>query len=355
MGPCIQSNMLRGTQSATLVVTAIVLVSTLAISGVALPTTTSTEQVNSAPVDDIKGPINGTNGTTTFEITDFSAPANTSVGAPVMVSATIENTGNATGMQSVEYRFDGDVVAKRPVTLTPDQTRTVDFMLQTRDLSVGEYTHGVFTANDNVTGAINVTEDDKRPGGNLSRDVASFAETSPLTAQQVDPNSLSGKLRVESAHKANTSADLARNSSSNYTLNLTVTGNATNVTFYLQKQAVAASQNISNVTAYLDGDQFNFSVKQVHGQWLVFVVDHFSTRTVTFASTDGLQARDVDNDLQLEDVNGDGRFDVVDVQALFAAIQSDSIQQESRFNFDQRGGVDIIDVQALYHELQNGS
>lgn len=47
--------------------------------------------------------------------------------------------------------------------------------------------------------------------------------------------------------------NLTRNTATDYTLAINVTEDASNVTFYLQKQAVTASQNISNVTAYLDG------------------------------------------------------------------------------------------------------
>jgi hypothetical protein len=116
--------------------------------------------------------------------------------------------------------------------------------------------------------------------------VAEFVGTSPLGPDQVDPNSLSGKIRVESQHVDNTTVDLARETSTNYTLDITVTGNATNVTFYLQKQAVEASQDIENVTMEVDGEPAEFGINESGGEnWITFEIEHFSTRTVTFTST----------------------------------------------------------------------
>ena len=116
--------------------------------------------------------------------------------------------------------------------------------------------------------------------------VAEFVGTSPLGPDQVDPNSLSGKIRVESQHVDNTTVDLARETSTNYTLDITVTGNATNVTFYLQKQAVEASQDIENVSMEVDGEPAEFGINESGGEnWITFEIEHFSTRTVTFTST----------------------------------------------------------------------
>jgi hypothetical protein len=82
--------------------------------------------------------------------------------------------------------------------------------------------------------------------------VANFTNTSALRANQTDPASLAGKLRVESAYRENTSVELIYNSSTDFTLAIDVTGNATNVSFYPQERAFAGSQNLSDVTAELD-------------------------------------------------------------------------------------------------------
>lgn len=65
---------------------------------------------------------------------------------------------------------------------------------------------------------------------------------------------------------------------------------------------------------------------------------------------DGAPAQDLNNDGLYEDVNGDGVFDVADVQALFAA--SDSIENGAAFDFNEDGQFDIADVQTLFTQSQ---
>ena len=64
---------------------------------------------------------------------------------------------------------------------------------------------------------------------------------------------------------------------------------------------------------------------------------------------------DPDNDGRYEDINGDGEFDISDVQALFENLGSDAVQESPRaFNFlDEQNPADvtIFDVQALFNEL----
>ena len=61
---------------------------------------------------------------------------------------------------------------------------------------------------------------------------------------------------------------------------------------------------------------------------------------------------DADSDGEYEDINGDGDFNIVDVQALFANLDDDSIQNNAeKFDFNNDGAVDIVDVQALFFEL----
>jgi hypothetical protein len=200
--------------------------------------------------------------------------------------------------------------------------------------------------------------DDDRP--------ASFVETKPLDENQTNPDTLAGKLRVEREHHANTTVNLTRNTASNYTMEITVTGDATNVTFFLQQQAVASSQNISNVTMYLDGEEHEYTVDTDAGPgnspWIRFVVPHFSTRQVSFesASIDSPPAvtansktpQDLDGDGTFEDVDGNGKVDIFDVQLLFTNQNAPAVQNNpDAFNFDGTGGVDIFDVQNLFNAI----
>lgn len=61
---------------------------------------------------------------------------------------------------------------------------------------------------------------------------------------------------------------------------------------------------------------------------------------------------DPDDDGLYEDVNGDGEFDITDVQALFATLDDETIQNNpDRFDFNQDGVVNVVDVQKLFGEV----
>ena len=78
-----------------------------------------------------------------------------------------------------------------------------------------------------------------------------------------------------------------------------------------------------------------------------------ATPTAPDVTGDGNPATDPDGDGLFEDVNGDGSFSVVDVQALFANLDSDAVQDNPElFDFNGDGEVDVTDVQALFAALQ---
>ncbi|SFK75726.1 Abnormal spindle-like microcephaly-assoc'd, ASPM-SPD-2-Hydin [Halogranum rubrum] len=63
---------------------------------------------------------------------------------------------------------------------------------------------------------------------------------------------------------------------------------------------------------------------------------------------------DPDGDGRYEDVNGNGEFNIVDVQALFQNYESDGVQNyPEAFDFNGNGEVNIVDVQALFIETQS--
>jgi outer membrane protein assembly factor BamB len=63
---------------------------------------------------------------------------------------------------------------------------------------------------------------------------------------------------------------------------------------------------------------------------------------------------DPDGDGLYEDVNGDGSFTILDVQALYANLDSAVVQDNAeKFDFNGDGQVDLNDVQALYAELRD--
>lgn len=64
--------------------------------------------------------------------------------------------------------------------------------------------------------------------------------------------------------------------------------------------------------------------------------------------------RDTVGDGRLNDADGDGEFDVFDVQAFFNGYESGVVQNNTGlFNFDGEPGVDVFDVQALFDRLRS--
>jgi PKD repeat protein len=117
---------------------------------------------------------------------------------------------------------------------------------------------------------------------------AAFGETTGINRSRATPESLADKLRVESDVASETLVELRRNTTTTYSVALTAPDDATNVTFYLQTQAISASQDVDGLTMYLDGEEHPFVVNESIGPgnspWVAFNVPHFSTRTVTFST-----------------------------------------------------------------------
>jgi hypothetical protein len=199
-----------------------------------------------------------------------------------------------------------------------------------------------------------------------------FSRTTTLGPNSIVGNdtSLAGKVRVESGYAANTTIELVNNSTDNATLAITVTGNASDVTFYINQNAIEASQNIDTLLLSVDGKTQQFGeVEQGPGAWIGFEVDHFSTRIVTLNSTStsvfsstlpgsGGQGppTDVDGDGSYEDINGDGRFTFTDVIALvfsdFDQINANfSSSQIAALDYDGNGRVTFTDVIDLVFQL----
>jgi len=216
--------------------------------------------------------------------------------------------------------------------------------------------------------------DDSDDRSDDAPDVDNFTDTSPLRGTQTDPPSLAGKLRVESQHADNTTVELVRNSSTDFTLDVNVTGNATNVTFYLQETAFAASQNVSNVSATLDGEPLALGTTEARGStWIAFEIDHFSTRTVSFEADgrddtgDGRDAAgppalpgasnapiDPDGDGVYEDVNGDGDVTPGDATVLFEAVFGNDAavtDNPDAFDFNGDGSATAGDATVLFEEI----
>jgi hypothetical protein len=67
---------------------------------------------------------------------------------------------------------------------------------------------------------------------------------------------------------------------------------------------------------------------------------------------DGNFSTDTTGDGLLNDADGDGEFDIFDVQAFFESYKTQTVQDNTGlFDFDEDGEVDIFDVQRLFDDL----
>jgi hypothetical protein len=86
------------------------------------------------------------------------------------------------------------------------------------------------------------------------------------------------------------------------------------------------------------------------------VLNRYGPTTIGFSELPAVvgdaQPTDVDGDGSFEDINGDGTVTVADVQALFANLDSDVVENNPEaFDFNGDTRVSIADVQALFADL----
>ncbi|CDK40570.1 BGTF surface domain-containing protein [Halorubrum sp. AJ67] len=114
-----------------------------------------------------------------FAVSDLSPQeATATAGDSVDVSATIENTGNAEGTQTVALTLDGDELDSQEVTLADGESTTVEFTADTSGLEAGDYEHGVATDNDEATGTLTIEASGDGSGDDSSGDDSSGDDSS---------------------------------------------------------------------------------------------------------------------------------------------------------------------------------
>ncbi|ELZ21625.1 DUF7282 domain-containing protein [Natrinema limicola] len=113
----------------------------------------------------------------TFTIANVTAPETGQPGDEVTVSATIENTGDREGTQTVIYAIDEQVIDESSVTLAAGETTTISF---TSQLPPGTSTHTIATDDDQASVTIEAVPAD---GG----DANGNGETGPDGGPETPP------------------------------------------------------------------------------------------------------------------------------------------------------------------------
>ncbi|MFC6977157.1 carboxypeptidase regulatory-like domain-containing protein [Halomicroarcula sp. GCM10025709] len=104
-------------------------------------------------------------GPADFQVSDLN-PQDVTVaqGDTITVTANITNGGLVEGNKTVEFRVGGTTLRSQPVSLNASETTQVRFEnISTTDLSPGNYTHGVYTADDSQTATLTVESGQSPP------------------------------------------------------------------------------------------------------------------------------------------------------------------------------------------------
>jgi len=125
--------------------------------------------------DDGEGPDDGVEEpeVANFQITGLNAP-DVEQGDTANVTASIENTGDAAGTQTISLMVENEsVMMSSEEALDAGESKDVMFNVGTSNLSPGTYNVTTTTANDTATTTLTVTEDDGNDTGNATFEVTS--------------------------------------------------------------------------------------------------------------------------------------------------------------------------------------
>lgn len=117
-------------------------------------------------------------GEASFELSDLSAPSEAEPGGEITVNATVTNTGNATGTQTITYNFNNTTEGSSNVTLAPGENTTVEFNY-TVPTGAGTYQHSIATDNDRQRASLTVGASEPEPAYFAVSNVSGPSESAP--------------------------------------------------------------------------------------------------------------------------------------------------------------------------------
>ncbi|SDM53166.1 hypothetical protein SAMN04487949_1980 [Halogranum gelatinilyticum] len=328
---------------------------------------TSTDSTTITVEEPVVNPAN-------FQVSNLN-PTDVTVtqGDVIDVSATVENTGDEAGTQSVSFQVDGTALTSQDVTLAAGASQTVTFEdIDTSTLAPGDYTHGVYTSDDSQTATLSVdpapavkstdvslspTDAEITLGNtgtydivveNTDGGVGAFTATvtvdDPSVAIITDVE-VQGSPGLLETDYASDNSSVTINAALADTAN---TGSVTIATIEVTGQGEGTANLGLDVAALGDENGNSYTVDSTSGA---------TVTAVDLAPIGNFQnsPNDLNGDGLYEDTNGDGVFNIVDIQATFANINDPVIQNNpEKFNYNGDATFDIVDVQAQYYLLING-
>ncbi len=286
---------------------------------------------------------------------------------------TISGAGVVNAMNSVNTDLPLNV-SLSPSSITVDNQ--TDVTVSVRDESDAPVTGatvevtklGISTTTDS-SGEATLSIDADTPGKyNVSVSANGFTDTTePLTVRAED----TGLLRVSF------SGPDSRPQATSYTIETEIIneGNASStqtITYNLKNQNNSSVINKSTTIKQLDAGNSTTLIFEVSasetanlstGTYSHVVASDDDNATSTLIVTEkgsispvtgNSPPTNIDDDAQFEDVNGNYQLDIGDIQALYNARNSNTVQNNvASFDFNNNDGIDIGDIQALYNEYQN--
>lgn len=316
-----------------------------------------------------------------FQVSNLTAPSTATQGEPIEVTATVENTGTEEGTQTVEFEFDGSVLADQSVTLAGGASEEVSFDVDTTGVAAGTYTHGVATDDDSATAQITIEEPSTPGDGDLSTTVelvgddanGQIAAGDTVTYDVVVTDAFGGvgayslSVDVSNGTVASVDSGVATDASGEGLTDTTITDSSATIEAALLDTNDTGSVSIASVTVVGVGPgttDVTLNVTALGNE----SGQSYTVESTTDASLEVLELppvdpgggdgpdpavpTDPDDDGVFEDINGDGDFTVADVQLLFAERNSNTVTEYGTYyDINGDGTFDIVDVQALWTEL----
>ena len=153
----------------------------------ATDTTTQTVSVSEAPT------------AASFQVSGLTVESPVTQGDDAAVTATVENTGDESGTQTVALAVDGSQTDSESVTLAGGASQQVAFTVDTASLSEGDHAVAVSSDDDSASGTLNVT---------VTEPPANEAPTAAFTASPADPETGTA-VTFDAAGSTDTDGDIA--------------------------------------------------------------------------------------------------------------------------------------------------
>ncbi|WP_135304754.1 PKD domain-containing protein [Haloarcula amylovorans] len=305
----------------------------------------------------------------TLQVTSLNAPSSATQGDTVTVEAVVENTGDMQGTQDVEFAFDGSVLDSKSVTLASGASDTISFTVDTTDVAPGTYTHTVSTADDSATAELTITDPASEPDPGTVDVSLEPAEQSAATDDEVtyeivvtgtdEVGAVEGSVTLSNPDAATITG--LTTSAADGNEDISVTGQSAEFTAFGLPADTSEPVTVGTVTVSADalGDtELLLSIDHVSDQQgNGYTVDSTTGATLSVSLEPVVgdnPPANMDDDEVLEDVNGNGEFNVVDAQALFYNQDSPVVQNNiAKFDFNGDGEINVGDAQAALYQATN--